>query len=98
MNSPRDRVSDGSETVVCVGERARIATVLGGRHVDALFQGSVTYRNDATNPDYLGVWGARNGSRLRRLLKEAGIDLVVRRTRPPGATLRVARRIYESAE
>jgi hypothetical protein len=93
MNSPmvvylfRDSLPSRSNTVVCVGEKERIEAAFGGQ-LAVLFKGEAVYSNDSTNRTYLGVWGARNTSRLRRLLREQGVELLVKRTRPPNTRLR----------
>ncbi len=82
----RDSLPSRSNTVVCVGEKESIDTAFGGGQLAVLFKGEVVYRNDKTRT-YLGVWGARNASRLRRLLREQGVELLVKRTRPPDTRL-----------
>jgi hypothetical protein len=83
----RDSLPSGSNTVVCVGEKERIETAFGGGQLAVLFKGEAIYRNDTSNRSYLGVWGARNASRLRRLLREQGVELLIKRTRPPNTRL-----------
>jgi hypothetical protein len=90
----RDKVSS-ADTMVCVGDKARIEAALGPEKVPMLFQGEVTYINDATERVYLGVWGARNSSRLRRVLREHDIELVIERGRPPNVRLRALSRIHQ---
>lgn len=34
-------------------------------------------------PEYLGVWGTRNAARFRRLVRQAGFDLVAKAGYPP---------------
>jgi hypothetical protein len=76
------------DTVVCVGERAPVEAHLGSGQVQSLFRGSAVYTNDATKQDYIGVWGVRKTSRLRRLLREQGAQLVIHAKPPPGVRLR----------
>jgi len=73
---------------LCVGEKERVEAALGGGQLAVLFKGEAVYSNDTNNRTYLGVWGARNASRLRRLLREQGVELLVKRTRPPNIRLR----------
>jgi hypothetical protein len=75
-------------TTVCVGEKDRIEGLLGSDAIERLFNGFATYTNDRAKQDYLGVWGVRNASRLRRLLRECGAELVIHPTAPPDARLR----------
>ncbi len=78
----------GGDTAVCVGERTRMEAVFGRDGVQELFDGKAVFTNDALKLDYLGVWGVRNASRLRRLLREQGVEVIVARTSPPDARLR----------
>ena len=74
--------------MVCIGEKERIEGVFGGGQLAVLFKGEAVYTNDTIKRDYLGVWGTRNASRLRRLLREQGVELLIQRTRPPDTRLR----------
>ncbi len=78
----------GGDTVVCAGERAGVEACLGRGQVQILFRGAVIYTNDATQQDYIGVWGVRKASRLRRLLREGGAEVVIHAGQPPQARLR----------
>jgi len=78
---------DGN-TMVCVGERGGVEAHLGYGQVQTLFRGAAVYTDEATKQDYLGVWGSRNASRMRRLLREHGAELVIHSGAPPGARLR----------
>ena len=84
----RDSFAPAGNTVVCVGEKERIETALGSGQIKTLFHGEAVYTNAAIKQDYLGVWGTRNASRLRRLLREQGVELIIQRTRPPDTRLR----------
>jgi len=91
MNPPltvyvfRDRIASRVNTLVCIGEKERIDEAFRDRQLIGLFEGEIVYTNDALKKKYVGVWGARNASRLRRLLREQGLELLIQRTRPPGA-------------
>jgi hypothetical protein len=50
--------------------------------INAIFFGYASYRS-ATGDDFVGVWGTRNASKLRRLLRSNGVELVVHRQPPP---------------
>ncbi len=78
----------GGDTVVCVGDRAALEALLRRGRVQTLFRGAAVYTNDATKQDYIGVWGVRKASRLRRLLREHGAELVIHAEAPPKARLR----------
>jgi hypothetical protein len=89
-----DRVSKGGEAIICVAEKSEIYPAIDRREIEGLFAGSILYKDDRRNKDYLGVWGARNASRLRRLLRERGFDLAIERKRPAGIRLGVIKKIY----
>ena len=74
------------ESVVCVGEAHLIEAALGHGMLTRTFFGNVHYQDDG-GPEFVGVWGARNSSRLRRLLRAAGAELIIFH-RPPPARLR----------
>ncbi|HEY3847631.1 MAG TPA: hypothetical protein VGL95_11005 [Acetobacteraceae bacterium] len=76
------------DTVVCAGAKAGIESYLGGGQVESLFKGFAVYTDRGANRDYIGVWGIRNASGLRRLLKERGAALTVHKVPPPNARLR----------
>jgi len=93
MNPPltvyvfHDRMALRVNAVVCVGGREEIEEALGLDQLEEIFEGEVVYRNDSIKKDYVGVWGARNASRLRRLLRDQGAALLIRRTPPPDTRL-----------
>ena len=93
MNPPltvhvfQDRIALRVNAVICVGEREEIEEALGLGQLKEIFEGEVVYRNDSIKKDYVGVWGARNASRLRRLLRDQGVALLIQRTRPPDTRL-----------
>jgi hypothetical protein len=76
------------DTVVCFADRAAVEAALGRGQLEALFQGSAVYADDAMKLDYIGVWGARNASRLRQFLRECGFEIVIDRQRPTNVRLR----------
>lgn len=76
------------DTLVCLGQREVIEAALGPGRVQALFKGAVTFWDQTADQNYLGVWGNRNASRLRRLLGEHGVEILIRRTAPPHSRLR----------
>jgi hypothetical protein len=69
----------GANTNVCVAAINRLVTP---NEIDTIFFGHVRYRN-ASGEELIGVWGARNAARLRRMLKERGAQIVVHHE-PPG--------------
>ena len=77
--------SPSGDTVVCVADKRKIESTFGREQFESLFFGSTTYRNDTTEEEYLGVWGERNASRFRQLLRDRGIEIQVQKARPPTA-------------
>jgi hypothetical protein len=84
----RDRIASRVNTVVCIGEKERIEESFRGGQLVGLFDGEIVYTNDTLKKNYVGVWGTRNASRLRRLLREKGVEILIQQTRPPGTRLR----------
>lgn len=76
-------------TVVCIGDKAAIETSLGKDSLLNVFKGYVIYRNSKNGDEYLGVWGKRNASRMQSLLKKNGLVLVLHRSAPPDARLKI---------
>ena len=75
-------------TVVCVVDRPAVEAALGRGQVETLFGGAAVYTDRAIKVEYKGVWGTRNSSRLRALLRARGVELTISRGPPPGARLR----------
>lgn len=59
---------------------------MGVRELHRTFSGAVFYRRGLWTY-YVGVWGRRNGKRLRRFLQERGATVVIERSRPERARL-----------
>ena len=74
------------DSVVCIGAREQLEGLLGAGMLTATFFGYALYR-DPDETEYIGVWGARNASKLRRLLRERGAQITIHRQSPPGARL-----------
>ena len=62
--------------IACFGSKERFAD---------FFSGYAEYKDWMTGERFLGVWGARNSSRFRRLLAEWGGDVDVAHCNPPAA-------------
>ena len=77
------------QTRVCLAEKQSLEAALGDQGVQRLFHGGIVYVKKI-GQTYLGVWGARNASRLRRLLRERGSEVTVQRVRPKNVVLRSA--------
>jgi hypothetical protein len=75
------------EAVVCAIEKREADILLGAEWTSRLFGGCAIYTNpDGT--DFVGIWGNRNASRLRRFLRECGAELILHHSRPNGARRR----------
>jgi hypothetical protein len=81
--------SPSGNTVVCAAEKSRIEELFRAAKIQEIFRGGVIYKNWATEVEYLGVWGERNASKFRRLIRERGLQIVISRSMPPGARLKV---------
>jgi hypothetical protein len=77
------------DTVVCAVEKTAVEAIVGMERFQTLFKGSAIYRNNGDKKDCLGVWGKQNASRLRRLLKENGAELIICRVPPPESRLQI---------
>ncbi len=76
------------DTMFCVGRRTTIEEALGFGQLRAMSAGAAVYTDYIQQIDYIGVWGARNCSRLRTLLRACGLELTISRGRPPATRLR----------
>lgn len=80
-------VSADGDTHVCVVARSALTKLLTVRELRDAFSGAIFYRRGYFGPSYVGVWGRRNGKRLRRFLRERGAEVLIERTRPEGVRL-----------
>ena len=75
---------DGRLPVVVVdGERSFVEAYIAAAELAQLFGGWIRSVDPKTGKQFLGVWGQRNGKRLRRLLRERGAQWVICRESPP---------------
>jgi hypothetical protein len=74
------------DTHVCIIERGALGKFMSVRELHRAFSGAVFYRRGLWTC-YVGVWGRRNGKRLRRFLQERGATVVIERSRPERARL-----------
>ena len=74
------------DSVVCIGARKQLEGLLSTELLSVTFLGYALYR-DPTETEYIGVWGVRNASKLRRLLQERGAQITIHRRSPPGVRL-----------
>ena len=71
-------------TVACAAPREAVVAAFGNEaEFERYFGGSMSF-GLPSSPDYLGVWGARNASRFRRILRQARFDFEVHES-PPSA-------------
>jgi hypothetical protein len=70
------------DTVVCIARRAAVKPFMSKDEIDATFSGHVSYHRPLWKL-YIGVWGRRNGSRFRRLLRERGAEVILHHEVPP---------------
>jgi len=77
----------GEATNVCVVRRDQAEFVLPLSEVDALFYGYVLYASE-DGAEFVGVWGARNAARFRRLMRERGAKLQLMKSSPPARLIR----------
>jgi hypothetical protein len=71
------------QTVYCDGERKFVETFMKADDLAVHFGGFVRLRDSRTDREYLGVWGRRNASMFRRLLRERGaVFSIIRREQP----------------
>jgi hypothetical protein len=87
----------GVNTHVCVTDEAQTTPLLSREEIDRLFFGYVLYK-PMLGRSYIGVWGARNASRFRQLLRERGAELKIVRDRPPAPLSRWVTHGKERAE
>jgi len=76
--------SPSGDTYVCIVEREALKAFMSPEEVAAAFSGQVVYRRGLFIR-YVGVWGRRNGKRLRRFLSERGATVAIVRGKPTGA-------------
>lgn len=74
------------DTHVCVVERKALTAFMSQHDVTTAFSGCVVYRRGLFIR-YVGVWGRRNGKRLRRFLSERGAAITIHRAKPLGARI-----------
>lgn len=78
--------SPDGDTHVCVVERGALSKFMRVKELSQTFSGAVFYRRGLFTC-YVGVWGRRNGKRLRRFLQERGATVMIKRAKPDRARL-----------
>lgn len=76
---------DGN-TLVCIAPSRQLKRFISKAEVSRAFGGCAIYRRPLWTT-YIGVWGDRNASRLRRFLRERGAELIVHKEAPANARL-----------
>jgi hypothetical protein len=61
----------GSSPIVCLGPLSAMRPLIDREELKTVFGGYVVYESGAGDK-YIGVWGRRKASRLRRMLRERG--------------------------
>lgn len=79
----------GSPPIVCIGPKRFVSDYMNEKDFRAIFEGYVVYRDDDTGADYIGVWGARNAAKFRRLLRTRGAKFKLNRGFLPSLTQRM---------
>jgi hypothetical protein len=75
--------TDGrSDRIVTQGDAEFIERYLPQKELAEVFGGFIRSRNPKDGREFLGVWGRRESSRFRRLLRERGARFEVRHTAP----------------
>lgn len=78
--------SHDGETHVCVVEKRALSKFITVGELHRAFSGVVFYRRGLWTC-YVGVWGRRNGKRMRRFLAERGATIVIEKSKPDRARL-----------
>jgi hypothetical protein len=68
---------------VCIGPYEHVCALISTDEFKNLFGGYATY-TQAHGTRFIGVWGARKAARFRRLLRERGAEVFMRRDFPCG--------------
>jgi len=78
----------GGAPIVCVGLSRQVLFLIDKGELSGTFGGYAVYRNDATEEEFVGVWGHRKASAFRHLLRERGATITVVKERPDGLRLK----------
>src|SRR5476649_397501 len=84
--------SPGGNTVVTAAPRKAVMAVYGGgglmqtSGLSSAFGGCAVYRHRLLGKDkyHLGIWGERKASKFRQALRNAGMELEIVKSPPPG--------------
>ena len=77
----------GSAPNVCIGRLSEICALIDRGEMATEFGGYIVYE-DARGDEYVGVWGNRNASRMRRILRERGARFNQLYDRPHGLRMK----------
>ncbi len=78
-------LAKGSPPLVCIAAVKELRGLVGVSEIDGVFGGHISYRQLPWFTRYVGVWGARNCSRFRRLVRETGGEVIAISERPKGS-------------
>ena len=87
----------GSAARVCIGPRSAISAFMDRDEMETLFGGYIIYESSGGD-QYMGVWGGRKASRLRRMLRERGATLHLLPDLPPGLRVKITAVHYNSTK
>ena len=77
-------INPSAQTSVVIQGRAEfIERFIPQRELHQLFGGCIRSRDWDAGQEYLGVWGSREASRFRRILRERGASFTVERSEEP---------------
>jgi hypothetical protein len=78
-----------SQRTICLTPESVLDGRIDKGDLESTFGGWITYVDDQNDTEYLGVWGTRNASRFRAMLKRKEIDFVLKQTRHASIRLSV---------
>jgi len=87
----------GSAPTVCIGPASNVCALIDRDEMTATFGGYVIYEGTG-GAEYVGVWGGRNASRMRRMLRERGATVNLLPDVPQHLRMKVRSVSYSAAE
>ena len=87
----------GAAPIVCIGPASQICALIDHDEMKMTFGGYVIYES-GEGSEYVGVWGGRNASRMRRMLRERGAGINVLPDLPQHLRMKVRSVSYRAAE
>ena len=87
----------GSAPTVCIGRLSEVCALIDRDEMTAMFGGYVVYESGGGD-EYVGVWGGRSASRMRRILRERGATFNLLPELPSDLHMKVRSVCYSVAE